>query len=89
MVLAPLVLEEKILLPPLHIKFGLIKQFAKALDKESEAFKYLVSAFPKLSEATLKGGIFGGSQMKILMKAMSSQEGYLYWKSVAGKALSW
>ena len=65
---APLVVQEKILLPPLHIKLGLIKQFVKAFDKESEAFKYLVTAFPKFSEANIKGGIFGGPQIMKLMK---------------------
>ena len=43
--------------------------YVKALDKESEAFKYLVTAFPKLSEAKIKGGIFIGPQIRKLMKA--------------------
>ena len=30
----PLVSREKVLLPPLHIKLGLVKQFVKALDFE-------------------------------------------------------
>ena len=67
MVSASLVVHE-ILLPPLQIKLGLIKHFVKALDKEPEAFKQLVTAFPKLSEANIKGGIFGGPQIKKLMK---------------------
>ena len=62
---APLVDQEKILLPPMHINLGLIKQF---LDKEAEAFKHFVIAFPKLSEANIKGGIFDGPQIKKLMK---------------------
>ena len=65
---APLVVQEKILLPPLHITLGLTKQFVKALDKKSEAFKYLVNAFPKMYEANIKDGIFGGPQIKKLMK---------------------
>ena len=39
--------RSKILLPPLHIKLGLMKNFVKALD--AAAFKYLTSKFPKLS----------------------------------------
>ncbi|MGH0131081.1 UNVERIFIED_CONTAM: hypothetical protein FKN15_044993 [Acipenser sinensis] len=31
----------KVLMPLLHIKLGLMKQFVRALDKESAAFKYL------------------------------------------------
>ena len=34
----PLVRREKVLLPPLHIKLGLVKQFVKALDFEGEVF---------------------------------------------------
>lgn len=64
----PLVNPAKILMPPLHIKLGLIKQFVKALDRNSEAFKYLESLFPELSEAKVKGGIFVGPQIKKLMK---------------------
>ena len=55
-----LVLREKILLPPLHIKIGLIKQFVKALNKDSKCFKYVCQSFPQLSEAKLKEGIFVG-----------------------------
>ena len=32
---------EKILLPPLHMKLGLINQFVKALNKDSECFNYM------------------------------------------------
>jgi hypothetical protein len=39
----PLVDPQKILLPPLHIKLGLMKQFVKALDKDGRCFRYLCS----------------------------------------------
>ena len=68
MVSALLVVQENILLPPLHIRLGLIKQFVKALDKEPEAFKHLMTAFPELSVANIKGGIFGGPQIEKLVK---------------------
>ncbi|MGH0118403.1 UNVERIFIED_CONTAM: hypothetical protein FKN15_023339 [Acipenser sinensis] len=45
----PLVDPRNVLMPPLHIKLGLMKQFVRALDKESAAFKYLQDFFPKLS----------------------------------------
>ena len=56
----PLVIREKILLPPLHIKLGLMKQFVKALDKEGECFKYLCTKFPRLTYEKIKAGIFFG-----------------------------
>ena len=62
-----LVEQEKILTPPLHIKLGLIKQFVKALDHESIAFKHLEAVFLKLSEAKIKAGVFVGPQIKKLM----------------------
>ena len=44
------------MLPPLHIKLGLMKQFVKALDKNGGCFKYLRRFFPGLSLEKLKGG---------------------------------
>lgn len=46
----------QIILPPLHIKLGLMKQFVKALDKTGSTFLYLKEQFPKLSEAKIKEG---------------------------------
>ena len=43
----PLVLPEKIYLPPLHIKLGLIKNFVKGMDKTASGFKYVRNKFPK------------------------------------------
>ena len=51
---------EKVLLPPLHIKLGLMKQFVKALDKERHCFKYLCVKFPTITEEKLKAGVFDG-----------------------------
>ncbi|GBO06096.1 hypothetical protein AVEN_245217-1 [Araneus ventricosus] len=56
------------LLPPLHIKLGLMKQFVKALPKEGECFKYLCDQFPGLSEAKLKEGVFIGPDIRKIMK---------------------
>lgn len=63
----PLVDHQKILLPPLHIKLGLMKNFVKALDKDGETFKYLVEKFPRISDAKLKAGIFVGPQIRQLL----------------------
>ena len=59
----PLVPTEKVLLPPLHIKLGLMKNFVKALTKDGAAFQYLAQKFPAISEAKLKAGIFVGPQI--------------------------
>lgn len=54
-----LVDQKNVLLPPLHIKLGLMKQFVKALPKDGRCFKYLYQKFPHLSEAKLKEGVLG------------------------------
>ena len=64
----PLVDYRKVLLPPLHIKLGLMKQFVKALDEESAAFQYLRQLFPKLSEAKVKAGVFVGPQIEKVLQ---------------------
>jgi len=58
----------KILIPPLHIKFGLMKNFVKAMDRSGSAFKYLTEEFPRLSEATIKMGVFVGPQIHKLFR---------------------
>lgn len=52
----PLVQSERIILPPLHLKLGYMKQFVKKLDQKGRAFLYLKTLFPKLSEAKIKEG---------------------------------
>lgn len=47
----PLVDAQKVLLPPLHIKLGLMKTFVKNLDRNGAAFQYLAEKFPEISEA--------------------------------------
>ncbi|KAJ4446671.1 hypothetical protein ANN_13368 [Periplaneta americana] len=58
-----LVEKDKILLPVLHMKLGLMKNFVKALDKHGQGFGYLRIKFPKLSDSKLKEGIFIGPQI--------------------------
>ena len=62
----PLVDRDRIILPPLHIKLGLIKQFVRALDQESECFKYICRSSPQLSIEKLRAGIFDGPQVRQL-----------------------
>lgn len=64
----PLVDPKKIFLPPLHIKLGLMENFVKAMNKQSEAFAYLRQMFPRISDAKIKEGIFVGPQIRNVMK---------------------
>ena len=60
-----LVEPDNILLPPLHIKIGLIKIFIKTLaKKESSGFKYLIKPFSKISSQKMKEGVFDGPQIR-------------------------
>ena len=63
----PLIDPIKILLPPLRINLGLIKQFVKALDKNSDAFKHLQNFFTEISEAKTEAGIFVGPQIRKIL----------------------
>lgn len=60
----PLVHKDSIIMPPLHIKLGLMKNFVKGMDQSSNAFTYLRDKFPKISEAKIKEGIFVGPQIR-------------------------
>ena len=64
----PLVSQDRIILPPLHIKLGLMKQFVKALDKHGDCFNYIVKKFPSLSMKKMKAGIFLGPQIRKLIQ---------------------
>jgi hypothetical protein len=64
----PLINPKKGLLPPLHIKLGLMKSFARRMKQEGEACKYLSGKFPRLSDAIFKDGIFIGLQIWELLR---------------------
>ncbi|KAF2366395.1 hypothetical protein FHG87_002845 [Trinorchestia longiramus] len=63
----PLVEPSKILLPPLHIKLGLIKNFAKALDREGGRFVFFHQKFRRKSMEKIEAGIFDGPQIRVLV----------------------
>lgn len=46
----------------------MMRNFAKAMDKERQGFQYLQKQFPSLNYAKIKEGIFGGPQIRHLMK---------------------
>ena len=64
----PLVLPEKIYLPPLHIKLGLIKKSVKGMDKTGCGFQYVRNKFPNVSDAKIKEGISRGPLNMELMQ---------------------
>lgn len=55
-----LVSPNRIILPPLHIKLGLLKQFLKAIDQDGRCFSYICSEISELSNEKLKAGIVDG-----------------------------
>ena len=62
----PLVERSRIIVPPLHIKLGIMKQFIKTLNKDGDCFKYICTKFLG-SMIKLKAGIFDGTQIKTLL----------------------
>ncbi|GBO32647.1 hypothetical protein AVEN_22212-1 [Araneus ventricosus] len=65
----PLLAEpHKIIIPPLHIKLGPVKNLVKAMDKNGPAFKYLHEKFPRLSVAKNKEGVSVRTQIKYLFR---------------------
>lgn len=64
-----LIPANKVILPSVHIKLGLVKQFVKAMRAtESRAFQYIFAKFPKLSETKIREDIFDGPQIRKLLK---------------------
>ncbi|XP_031640029.1 uncharacterized protein LOC116351997 [Contarinia nasturtii] len=66
----PLIPMEKVLLAPLHIKLGIVKNFIKALVKRNneQAFQRLIQIFPRLSKAKIKEGVLNGPDIRKLTK---------------------
>jgi len=63
-----LVESRRILLPPLHIKLGLMKNFVKAMDRNGTAFLYLRQNVPLLSDARIREGVFTGPDIRSLLR---------------------
>ena len=80
----PLVDSEKILMPPLHIKLGLVKQFVKAMNKDGNGFQHISALFPFLSEAKKKAGIFTGPQVRLMLQCKELED-----KMTAREAGAW
>ena len=63
-----LVDRKKLILPLLHIKLGLMKQFVKTLATDGDCFKYITLLFLVLSVEIIKGDVFDGPQVRQLIK---------------------
>ena len=70
----PLVLQEKIFLPPLHTKLGLMKNYVQDMDKTGYGFKFLRNKFPNVSDTKIKEGIFIGPQIREPMQDKQCDE---------------
>jgi len=55
---------DRILLPPLHIKLGVMEQFVKVQDKNGDCFRYIHNRFLATSYENVKAGIFDGPQIR-------------------------
>ena len=64
----PLVLPEKIFLPPFAYKAGPHENFVKCMDKTGPGFEYVKNKFPNLSDVKIKESIFIGPQIRELMQ---------------------
>lgn len=55
---------QKVHLPSLHIKLGIMKSFVKGMDHQGSGFKYLKKKFKgKLTDAKLEAGVFTGPEI--------------------------
>ena len=84
---SPLLYSEKVLLPPLHIKLGVMKKFLKVLDKAGEDFLYLRIKFPNRSDDKVNQDIFVGLQIGKVMLDENSERKFnstelTAWKSI-------
>ena len=62
-----LVESSRNLLPPIHIKLGLMKNFVKAMDRNGTALLYLRQTFPRHSDAKIREGVFTGPDIRSLL----------------------
>ena len=60
--------SSRILLPPLHIKLGLMKNFVKAMDRNGTAFLYLRQKFTLLSDAKIREDVFSSPDIRSVLR---------------------
>lgn len=67
----PLIDSDKVFMPPLHIKLGLMKNFVKALHNNIDALRYLCNKFLKLNYAKMKSVFIGPQIRRVLADTYS------------------
>jgi len=70
----PLILPERIFLPPLYIDLDLMKNFVKGMNKSHRGLEYVWNKFINASDAKIKEGIFTGPQIRELMQDKQFEE---------------
>jgi hypothetical protein len=60
--------RDKVLLPPLHIKLGVMTQLAKRFNNNPALRSHLKKTFPHLSDAKIDAGIYNGPDIRKLVK---------------------
>jgi len=68
----PLVDPHKVLLPPLYIKLGLMKNSVKTLDRNGTVFSFMCEKFPRHSVEKVKAGVFIGPHICQLFRDLQS-----------------
>jgi hypothetical protein len=61
-------------LPPLRVKLKLLKQFVKALNSNSATLHPIRKTFPHLPTAKVKGGIFTGPQIRVMLASRHHEQ---------------
>ena len=63
---------QKVLLPTLHIKLGLMKNFVKDMDHQGSGFQYLKKKFKgKMTDAKIEAGVFTGPEIRSVINDSS------------------
>ena len=69
-----LVDPKNVILPPLHIKLGFMKNFVKDVNKDNPSLRFLQFKFPAVSDTKLGAGVFNGPQIPELMRDTTFDE---------------
>jgi hypothetical protein len=57
----------QVLIPPLHVKIGVMTQIMKQFNKNEKVFAYLCKKFSGLSESKIKAAVYCGPDIRSLM----------------------
>ena len=85
----PLINPEKVYLALFHIKLELTKNFIKAMDQNSTGLMYLKDKVPRISDATIKEGVFVGPQIRELIQSVKSEDQLREVEKVAQKSFKY